>query len=755
MGSLQPFNMTFRRSFFIALLFGLVPVVGLGLVAAQVAGSNGEADGRRRTQQAAETGAALVGERVDLVRAELAQLGQRSDFVTPALAAARGDAVARREAGQALADPAGRWWGFSAITVLGPLGPVVTTQRAAIARVDPGLLEAARDGEVAIGGWDDETRTFQIAQPLPGPRGLVAVVAEVPVDVVVGPLDDLDGVDLLVRDDAVARGDNALADAGQVTVPVRGSPWVVVASPMAEGTSIARLLLATSVAALVLVLVAAAGALVVGRTWTARLRRLTATADAIGAGHLERRTGLKGRDEVSRAAASLDRMADALVSDIAHRRQMETLLVNQALHDPLTGLANRAKLLDRLGDALARSNRSGQVVGLLFCDLDGFKEVNDRLGHSAGDDLLLLVADRLRAVVRPSDTVARFGGDEFVVLCPDLGSVPDAEVVAVRLAGAFAEPFQIGGSPVTVTSSIGIAVGAGGTSSPDDLLRRADQAMYEAKAAGKSQHVLFSLAPDEEERSRAERIAEVRSAMAEGDVTLHYQPVIDLRAGGVVGYEAFLRWHHRSRGEVRPQEFIELASSAGLSADVDLWVLDVALGELLPRRNDQLAPSWLSVNLTPGSLAAPGFSGRVNEVLARHTADPAWVVFEISEAALSGEPGIVLSSLDALHELGVGLAIDDFGTGHSSLDRLRRCPVDTIKIHQTLVHGLEAGADDRSAVAAIVSMAEALELGVVAEGVETEQQLATLRNLGCSMAQGYFIASPAPVAELGSGPTPA
>ncbi|MDG2112830.1 MAG: bifunctional diguanylate cyclase/phosphodiesterase, partial [Actinomycetota bacterium] len=400
-------------------------------------------------------------------------------------------------------------------------------------------------------------------------------------------------------------------------------------------------------------------------------------------------------------------------------------------------------------------------VGLLFCDLEGFKGVNDQLGHSAGDDLLMLVADRFRSSVRPSDTVARFGGDEFVVLCSDLRHADDAVAVADRLRTAFDEPFQLGGTSVSTSASIGIAVGAGGTAAPDDLLRRADQAMYEAKASGKARHVVYELTHDEEERTRSERAAEVRKAIDRHELSLHYQPIVELDGGRVAGHEAYVRWHHPIRGELRPQELIDIATSAGLAAEVDLWVLGVALDELAPWRcpagsgpslETTDKPVWTSVNLTPGSLATPEFAARVSEVLQSRDSRASSIVLEVSEAALSGEPGTVLSTLDELHDLGVGLAIDDFGTGHSSLDRLRRCPIDTIKIHQTLVHGLVADDDDRSAVQAIIAMAEALDLDVIAEGVETDEQLAVLKTLGCRTAQGYLLASPVPIDELAVPP---
>ncbi len=748
--------MTVRRSLLFALAFALVPLIALGLAASAIARDAARDDAAAEAERTARLAGGIVEQRLALAHAELAGIAEWPDLILPAIGVARGgDDAQRQAAGEALAQ-AELWWGpIEALTVHSTDGVVVTTERDAADRSDPGLVGEALAGQAVAGRWDDRTSVFQIAQPLVGSDGDAAVVALVDATVLTEPL-RLSGLDLrLTSGDQILAGvSTAGGDSETSSLDVNGTPWTIevtvpTASSGARGVMVATVLALIALACVLVVVVAH-----LGRSLSGRLRRLAATAEAIGEGRLDQRTGIHGDDELAKAAASFDRMADSLVTDISRRREMETLLVQQALHDPLTGLANRAKLIDRLGDALLRSSRSGAAVGLLFCDLDGFKAVNDELGHSAGDDLLMLVADRFRSSVRPSDTVARFGGDEFVVLCSDLRDPTDAVAVAERLKTAFEQPFQLGGTPVSTTSSIGIAVGAGGSAAPDDLLRRADQAMYQAKASGKARHVVYELTADEEEQGRAERAAEITKAIDRRELELYYQPVIALDDGGLVGYEAYVRWHHPSRGDVRPQELIDIATSAGLAADVDLWVLATALSELAPSRCDRGEPvPFAAVNLTPGSLATAGFAARVDEVLTTHEATPASVVLEVSEAALSGEPGTVLATLDELHDLGVGLAIDDFGTGHSSLDRLRRCPIDTIKIHQTLVHGVVADDDDRAAVQAIVSMAHALDLTVIAEGVETQDQQRVLAELGCPWAQGYHIASPAPVAELPLRPT--
>lgn len=758
---LQRLKMTVRRSLFLALVLALIPLLALGSVAYFITRGAVEDEARAQADRMASLTATVVEQRLATAHGELAGMAEWPELILPALGVARGGDEAQRAAAGVALSAASTWWGeFSALTVHSRDRAIVTTSRGSATHIDSDLLEAALTGEVVAGGWSNATGTFQIARPLVGAQGDAAIVAEIPLSYLETPLARIGDLQMrLTGPEAVlfaSGGDDpeladASADDTTVRVGIDGTPWAVEVARPASRQSERGIVLATLLAAVVLLSLAVIAVMVLGGSIVGRLRRLAATAEAIGEGRHDQRTGLGGTDEVAMAAGSFDRMADSLVTDISRRRQMETLLVQQALHDPLTGLANRAKLLDRLGDALLRSSRSGQSVGLLFCDLDGFKGVNDELGHSAGDDLLMLVADRFRSSVRPSDTVARFGGDEFVVLCSDLRHADDAIAVADRLRTAFTEPFQLGGTSVSTSASIGIAVGAGGTAAPDDLLRRADQAMYEAKSSGKARHVLYELTEGEEERTRSERAAEVRKAISCHELALHYQPIVELDDGRVAGHEAYVRWHHPVRGEVRPQELIDIATSAGLAAEVDLWVLGVALDELGPWRcgsDGEDEPVWTSVNLTPGSLATPGFAARVSEVLQSRDSRALSVVLEVSEAALSGEPGTVLSTLDELHDLGVGLAIDDFGTGHSSLDRLRRCPIDTIKIHQTLVHGLVADDDDRSAVQAIISMAEALDLAVIAEGVETEEQLAMLKTLGCRTAQGYLLASPVPVAEL-------
>jgi diguanylate cyclase (GGDEF)-like protein len=746
--------MTVRRSLFLALVTALVPLLALGFAAYLITRDAVDAGARLRADVSARLTTEVVEQRIEVATSELGGVAEWPDLVLPSLGVARGGGDDQREAAGTALEAASSWWsGFDSLTVHSRTGPVVTTRRESAVAVDQALLAASLAGETVVGGWSAERGTFQVGRPLVGAEGDAAIVAEVPIGYLEAALAaaEVDGaVRVVTAEGAVILGDpDRLSGGASSSRQVAGSSWQLEAVTTSSGNSTGDVLVATVLAMVALLCVVAVTVSLLGGSLVSRLRRLAATAEAIGEGRLDQRTGLGGNDEIAQAALSFDRMADSLVTDISHRRQMETLLVQQALHDPLTGLANRAKLIDRLGEALVRSSRSGLSVGLLFCDLDGFKRVNDELGHSAGDDLLMLVADRFRSSVRPSDTVARFGGDEFVVLCADLRDPGDALAVADRLRAAFESPFLLGGTEVSTSTSIGIAVGTGGTVAPDDLLRRADQAMYQAKGSGKARHVLYEVSADAEELTRAERAQEVRRALDRSELILHYQPIVELATDRTAGYEAYVRWQHPSRGEVRPQELIDVATSAGLAGDVDLWVLGTALDELRGSGDDSL---WTAVNLTPGSLATPDFAAAVSSVLQERGTTPDSVVLEVSEASLSGEPGRVLATLDELHELGVRLAIDDFGTGHSSLDRLRRCPVDSIKIHQTLVHGLVADDDDRSAVQAIVSMAAALDLSVVAEGVETDEQLEVLRDLGCEYVQGYLLASPAPAAELaGSG----
>jgi diguanylate cyclase (GGDEF)-like protein/PAS domain S-box-containing protein len=438
-------------------------------------------------------------------------------------------------------------------------------------------------------------------------------------------------------------------------------------------------------------------------------------------------------------------LANAL-ADAIHRRSTEDEIRHQALHDPLTGLPNRVLFADRLGHALARLRRSDGAVGILFLDLDHFKLVNDSLGHHAGDDLLVAVAPRLRQIVRPTDSVARFGGDEFGILLEDIESERDAAEVAERVAAAFARPFVIGGAQHFVTASVGIAIADAATGAPEELIRDADAAMYRAKERGRARYELF----DEVMRARAVgrlRVEnELRRALERGELRLHYQPVVSLRDGAVTGFEALLRWEHPERGLVGPLEFIWVAEEVGLIDQIGRWVLEEACRQAAQWQalRPDGPPVGISVNLSARQVAQRDLPEFVAGVLEERGLEPACLSLEITESVLLEESDAPADVLRALRSTGARLVLDDFGTGYSSLGYLKRLQLDALKVDRSFVDGLGPGEEESAIVQAIVGMAQALKLGVVAEGVETHEQLAELRRLGCDGAQGYFFARPMP-----------
>ena len=423
----------------------------------------------------------------------------------------------------------------------------------------------------------------------------------------------------------------------------------------------------------------------------------------------------------------------------------ERALLHQAFHDTLTGLPNRALLADRLGQVLARRERRSEDAAVLFLDIDRLKWVNDSLGHAAGDQLLVDVAGRLQGVLRPGDTVARFGGDEFVVLCDDLSHPGEAVYVAERLREALATPFHLGGREICLTASIGIALASTSThDTPDALLRDADAAMYRAKERGRDRVELF----DDHMRSRAmarlETESTLRRAIDQGQLRVHYQPVIELATGRATGLEALVRWQHPERGLVPPGEFIPLAEETGLIVGLGRFVLEEACRQAARwnGRCPDRPPLTVSVNLSAHQLHTRGLRELVAEVLQQTRLQPELLCLEITETALVEDADISRAALDSLKDLGVTLAVDDFGTGYSSLLYLRRFAVDVLKIDRSFVVGLGTSAEDTAIVSGVVGLAQALGLQAVAEGVETPEQVVLLKGLGCALAQGYHWSEP-------------
>jgi len=436
--------------------------------------------------------------------------------------------------------------------------------------------------------------------------------------------------------------------------------------------------------------------------------------------------------------------------DVTERVRLQDALVRQAYHDGLTGLANRSLFRDRLEQALARSSRTGGAVAVLILDLDGFKQVNDSLGHDAGDQLLRVVADRLTETVRATDTVARFGGDEFAVL---LDQTDEALAVSVarRALARLAEPAVVAGRELEVAASIGIALHSG-DGAGDELVRDADVAMYAAKDAGRGRHEVFrsEMARDPDELLGLDN--ELRYALARDELTVHYQPEISLSGGQIVGVEALVRWTSPTRGPVGPDVFIPVAEASGLIA---------ALGDLVLREACGVTAGWLRdgivgpdfvtwVNVSPKQLTMGGVQDAVDRALRSAGLPARNLGLEVTETAIM--PGAAADrarvELQQLHDAGVRIAIDDFGTGFSSLAHLRHFSVDMIKVDRSFVQGVERDAKDTAITANVVALAHALGLVAVAEGIETEGQLAHMRTVGCDVGQGYLFSRPVPAAEV-------
>jgi diguanylate cyclase (GGDEF)-like protein/PAS domain S-box-containing protein len=449
------------------------------------------------------------------------------------------------------------------------------------------------------------------------------------------------------------------------------------------------------------------------------------------------------RDPLPTELALLERARDlvALAVDRAeHARQLDHL----ALHDTLTGLPNRALAQDRLEHAVARLADTDAMVAVLFVDLDRFKLVNDGLGHETGDELLVAVSRRLSDTVRRQDTVARFGGDEFVVLCEDLRDERHAEELAERAARAFAEPFVLQHAEVTVSASIGIAVTHRSSDRAGALLRDADAAMYRAKRRGGARHELFDEAMHTQAVSRLLTERALRQALDRDELRVVYQPQFDLSTGERVSVEALLRWEHPVRGLVAPGDFMRVAEETGIIIPIGRWVLE-RVCELA--RNPQAAGTGVdrlavSTNLSARQLQRPEFPSVVARVIRDYDIDPETLCLEVSEVTLIDDLDTVGDALRALKDAGVRLAIDDFGTGGSSLTYLRRFPFDELKVDQSFIAGLGRSAADDAIVAATIDMAHALGMLVAAEGVETETQRARLQSLGCDRAQGYLLGAP-------------
>ena len=434
----------------------------------------------------------------------------------------------------------------------------------------------------------------------------------------------------------------------------------------------------------------------------------------------------------------------ATARDITERKAFEEQLTHQAFYDSLTGLPNRSLFRDRLDQALGRAARHQGLVGLLFIDLDNFKLINDSLGHEIGDGLLVQVATRLEACVRGANTIARLGGDEFVILLDHLTSESDAVLVADRIAQQFSLPFKVDRHDFVVTASIGISLGSAGHASVDNMLRDADVAMYRAKSGGKARHVVFDATMQENALLRLELESELRSAIQNGELRVHYQPIVTMDTGHVAEVEALVRWQHPIRGLVPPIDFIPIAEETGLIVSLGQWVLEEASRQVVSWQAEfgMGQPMTVSVNLSPRQFQQPNLVDEIKRAL-RVTGLPATCLkLEITEGVIMRDLDATIATLGQLKELGIQLAIDDFGTGYSSLAYLKRLPLDVLKIDRSFIAGIGRNQEDTAIVRAIISMAKTLHLSITAEGIETVGQEALLRDWACDRAQGYLFARP-------------
>jgi diguanylate cyclase (GGDEF)-like protein/PAS domain S-box-containing protein len=429
--------------------------------------------------------------------------------------------------------------------------------------------------------------------------------------------------------------------------------------------------------------------------------------------------------------------------DVSERKAFEEQLAHQAFHDPVTRLANRALFTDRVQHALVRSTRGGPTVGVMFIDLDDFKTVNDSLGHAAGDVVLQEVAQRLEATVRPADTVARFGGDEFAVLVDGVQGTHEASEIARRILGALELRFEVDGKEVYPRASLGICLADGAVGSLDsaELLRNADVAMYIAKRDTKGGYRIFEQAMHERAVERLELRGELQRALEEDQLVLYYQPVVRLERSAASGVEALLRWMHPTRGVIQPDSFISIAEETGLIVPIGRWVLEQACRDAvdLHEQVQRRPPLTMSVNLSVKQLQSETIVDDVRNALESSGLEPSSLILEITETVMMTDTDRAIERLQDLKNLGVLLAMDDFGTGYSSLSYLSRFPVDMLKMDRSF---LASGQHATGLAAAIIALGASLNLDVVAEGIELPEQIASLRRLGCDLGQGFVFAQP-------------
>jgi diguanylate cyclase (GGDEF)-like protein len=433
-----------------------------------------------------------------------------------------------------------------------------------------------------------------------------------------------------------------------------------------------------------------------------------------------------------------------IIRDITDRKQLEEQLTHQALHDPLTNLANRVLFRDRVEHALTKLKRNKTALSVLFLDLDNFKTINDSLGHVAGDRLLISFSERLQSCLRSSDTAARLSGDEFAILIEDSKNNETAGLIANKLHDILRLPIVIDGKEVFVSLSIGIAVTKTGDENPEELLRNADVAMYMAKRQGKGRHVIFQTEMHEALMERIEIEENLRLGIEKEEFSLHYQPIIELTSTRIVGMESLVRWNHPKKGLIPPAQFIPIAEDTNLIIPLGTWILEEACRQAQKWQNqyDDRPHLSIAVNLSIRQFQQKDLVETVANALAKSKLPSQRLVLEITENHMLQDTETTIKKLHELKELGVRLAIDDFGTGYSSLSYLQRFPVDIIKIDKSFIDKINHGQEGMALARAIIMMSESLGLRTVAEGIEQAEQAETLRHLGCAYGQGYYFSRP-------------
>ena len=436
------------------------------------------------------------------------------------------------------------------------------------------------------------------------------------------------------------------------------------------------------------------------------------------------------------------------IRDVSERKRAEETIRYQAYHDLLTGLPNRVMFSDRVGHEIAQMQRIRKKLGVLFLDIDQFKNINDSLGHAAGDVLIRDVADRLQSCTREFDTVARFSGDEFSILLPLITRVEDASQTAEKIIGAFKEPFIIDGHELHVTASMGIALSPEDGNNVETLLKNAEIAMFHAKERGRNNFQFYNPAINIRTLERILLANSLRRAVDRGELVVHYQPQRNLKTGKITGAEALVRWNHPDLGLLQPMQFIPLAEEIGLISEIDQWVLRRACEQLKAWEAAGQGPLFITTNLSARQFQQPELAKIISDVLKETQLNPEHLGIEITETVAMQDTELTARNMSSLNAMGVRFLIDDFGTGYSSLSYLKKLPIYKLKIDQSFITYLDKDSDYQAIIDAIIAMAHILKVKVVAEGVETEDQMSFLSSRDCDEMQGYLFSKPVPAGEF-------